>query len=175
VHHYAPKALTVLLTLSNLYQAVDAEVQDRAAEAITWFRRSMVSRILAANGDDRPLGHNWMAGFFRRNPRVHTIVGRSLEAARAEAANPDVICEWLELFERQRVEYNVSTADTWNVDETGVALGVCNNSRVVKSATKCKANVKSPEDREWVSSVECISAAGRVSDIQGTVLPAYLV
>jgi hypothetical protein len=46
------------------------------------------------------------------------------------------------------------------MDETGVALGVCTNSRVVASSSKKKAYIKSPEDREWVSIIETISATG---------------
>jgi hypothetical protein len=34
------------------------------------------------------------------------------------------------------------------MDETGVALGVYNNSQVIASAHKSKAYNKSPEDRE---------------------------
>jgi hypothetical protein len=48
----------------------------------------------------------------------------------------------------------------WNMDETGVALGVCTNSQVLASSSKKKAYIKSPEDREWVSIIEVISATG---------------
>ena len=46
------------------------------------------------------------------------------------------------------------------MDETGVALGVCTNARVLASSSKKKAYVKSPEDREWVSIIETVSATG---------------
>ena len=46
------------------------------------------------------------------------------------------------------------------MDETGVALGVCTNSQVVASSSKKKAYIKSPENREWVSIIETISAVG---------------
>ena len=47
------------------------------------------------------------------------------------------------------------------MDETGVALGVCTNTRVLASSKKKKAYVKSPENREWASVLECMSTAGR--------------
>ncbi|KAI0997084.1 hypothetical protein K3495_g11101 [Podosphaera aphanis] len=47
------------------------------------------------------------------------------------------------------------------MDETGVALGVCTNTRVIASSKKKKTYIKSPENREWVSVIECVSAAGR--------------
>jgi hypothetical protein len=49
----------------------------------------------------------------------------------------------------------------YNIDETGVALGVCSNSTVIADLTKKKANVKSPKDREWVSIIKCVSATGK--------------
>ena len=46
------------------------------------------------------------------------------------------------------------------MDETGVALGVCTNHQVLASSSKKKAYTKSPEDREWVSIIETVSATG---------------
>jgi DDE superfamily endonuclease len=47
------------------------------------------------------------------------------------------------------------------MDETGLALGVCTNTRVLASSKKKKAYKKSPENREWVSIIECVSAVGQ--------------
>ena len=47
------------------------------------------------------------------------------------------------------------------MDETGLALGVCSNTRVLASSQKKKAYLKTPEDREWVSIIETISATGQ--------------
>ena len=122
--------------------------------------RDMAIRILRMNGDHQPLGQLWVRNFLQRNERVHSIVGRSIEAARAEAATPAIIREFLELFESTRRRLNIPPEAIWNMDETGIALGVCNNSQVLASAHKKKAYVKSPENREWVSIVETVSAAG---------------
>jgi hypothetical protein len=51
--------------------------------------REMATRILHMNKDDEPLGLRWVSHFLNRNPEVHSIVGRSIEAARAQAADPD--------------------------------------------------------------------------------------
>ena len=47
------------------------------------------------------------------------------------------------------------------MDETGVALGVCTNTRVLSSSKKKKAYIRSPENREWVSIIECVLVTGR--------------
>ena len=120
----------------------------------------MATRLLRMNGDYEPLGQLWVPHFITRNPRVASIVGRTIESARTTAASHDTIRAFLELFERTRVELGIQYEDIWNMDETRVALGVCTNSQVLASSAKKKAYIKSPEDREWVSIIETISATG---------------
>jgi hypothetical protein len=120
----------------------------------------MATRLLRMNGDYEPLGQLWIPHFIARNPRVASIVGRTIESARTTAANYDTIKAFLELFERTRIELGIQYEDIWNMDETGCALGVCTNAQVLASSSKKKAYIKSPEDREWVSTIETISATG---------------
>ena len=123
--------------------------------------REMANRILRMNGDHRPVGKHWMAAFLKRNTRVASVVGRKIEAARAEGATQEQIRAFLELFERTRVRLGIRTEDMWNMDETGKALGVCANTRVLASSQKKKAYHQSPETREWASIIECVSAMGK--------------
>jgi hypothetical protein len=60
----------------------------------------MANRILRMNGDQRPVGKLWLVHFIKRNPRVASVIGRKLEALRAEAASLEQIRAFLELFER---------------------------------------------------------------------------
>lgn len=48
--------------------------------------REMALRILQMNGDYEPLGRLWVPNFITRNPRVASIVGRTIESARTTAA-----------------------------------------------------------------------------------------
>ena len=48
------------------------------------------------------------------------------------------------------------------MDEQGLGLGVCSNTKVLSSSKKTRTYVKSPQNREWVSVLECISATGRI-------------
>ncbi|KAJ8115538.1 hypothetical protein OPT61_g2826 [Boeremia exigua] len=108
--------------------------------------REMATRILHMNGDYEPLGQLWVPHFINRNPRVASIVGRTIGSARSTAASYETIRAFLELFERTRVELGIHYEDIWNMDETGVALGVCTNAQVLASSSKKKAYIKSPED-----------------------------
>jgi hypothetical protein len=145
--------------------------------------REMANRILRMNGDHRPVGKHWMAAFLKRNPRVASVVGRKIEAARAEGATPAQIRAFLELFERTRTRLGIRAEDIWNMDETGKALGVCANTRVLASSQKKKAYHQSPENREWASIIECVSATGKKlrcgvifkgKNLQSTWFPAII-
>ena len=123
--------------------------------------REMANRILRMNGDSQPVGKLWISHFLRRQPRVASIVGRKLEAQRAEAATPEQVRVFLELYERTRQRLNIRTENIYNMDETGVALGVCTNTRVLSSSQKKKAYNQSLENREWVLIIKCVLATGR--------------
>ncbi|KAI1006004.1 hypothetical protein K3495_g2217 [Podosphaera aphanis] len=47
------------------------------------------------------------------------------------------------------------------MDETRLALGIYSKTRLVASSLKKKAYPKIPEDHEWVSTIETISATGQ--------------
>ena len=123
--------------------------------------REMANRILRINGDLNPVGVDWMGAFLRHNPHVSSIVGRPIEAARSSAATAEQISAFLQLFESTRTRLNVRAGDTYNMDETGTALGVCTNTRVLAKAGTKKAYTKSPENREWATVIETISADRR--------------
>ncbi|KAI1006030.1 hypothetical protein K3495_g2191 [Podosphaera aphanis] len=123
--------------------------------------REMVYEILRTNGDHEPLGKDWISSLLRRNSRVHSVLGRKLEFCRSNAAKPEEIKAFLDKFNQTCKDLNIKHSDILNMDETGIALRVCNNSKVIASSSKKKAYVKSPETPEWVSIIEAVSADGR--------------
>ncbi|KAI1004222.1 hypothetical protein K3495_g3989 [Podosphaera aphanis] len=123
--------------------------------------KEMAVRILHENGDHEALGKRWLQHFIARNPSVSSMVGRKIDSSRAFAASLDNIRAFLELFERTRTQVGVHQEDIWNIDETSLALWVCTNTQVVAKSTKKKTCVKSPENREWVSNIEAVSATGK--------------
>jgi hypothetical protein len=122
--------------------------------------REMATRILSLNGDTQPLGKRWLTKFIRDQPRIRSVVGRPIEAARINGTHPDALREVYEEYERIVSQYNIIPSNTWNMDEHGIALGVCVNSTVIGDALKRRSYVKSPEDREWVSIIETVSGTG---------------
>ena len=60
-----------------------------------------------------------MDGCLKCNPRVAPVVGRKIEAARAEGATLVQIRAFLELLERTRTRLGIRTENMWDMDETG--------------------------------------------------------
>lgn len=108
----------------------------------------MATRILRMNGDIEELGHKWVTKFIRDNPRIASVIGRPIEAARLNGTHPDAIQEFYTLYEDILRRYHIQLANTWNMDEHGIALGVCTNSRVLALLSKRRLYVKSLESRE---------------------------
>ncbi|KAI5193416.1 hypothetical protein E4T38_09962 [Aureobasidium subglaciale] len=97
----------------------------------------MAIRVLRLNGDDKPLGKRWITKFIRDNPRIASVIGRPIEAARINGTHPDLIQEFYTAYEDAVRLLNIEPSNTYNIDEHGIAL-----------------------DREWVSIVETVSLIG---------------
>lgn len=108
----------------------------------------MAIRTLHTNSDLDTLGRQWITHFMERNPRLISILRKKIQSGKAGAATPEQVLSFHELFGCVRKKLNIRAEDTWNMDETGVALGVYTNSRVFTSSLKSKVYVVSPEDRE---------------------------
>lgn len=123
--------------------------------------RQMVMLLLRVRGDLDPLGKNWITGFKKRNPSVKTMIGTRIESARFDAATPEVLNQFYSNLEHIKSTHKVEDANIWNMDECGTAIGASTNSRVMGDSRKRRTRCKASGNREWVSTIECISSRGR--------------
>lgn len=115
-----------------------------------------------------PIGKNWLQGFRRRHPEIHSLKSRKLDGKRAENKRQEV-AQYFDLLTTWIDEFSVTPSNIWNIDEVGIAMGCLdNNHSVLGSSASSSTVIKSPETREWVSIIECISAAGQ--NIHPTVI-----
>jgi hypothetical protein len=122
----------------------------------------MAEKLLVANGDDNPLGRKWIEGFKRRNSDISTLVSKRIASERHNGATREVLKAHFDRFKRVIDDYAVKRENIWNMDETGTQLGASIATKVLGDARKKSTLVKKPNETEWVSVVECISAAGRL-------------
>jgi hypothetical protein len=123
--------------------------------------REMALLISKISGGPEIIGHNWVSRFLRRHPEIHTKVGVKIDTLRVQNTTTEALQAWFGLFESVQTTFQVDIANVWNMDETGIALGVCANQTVIGSSSTSRCYKKSPENREWVSIIEAISASGR--------------
>jgi len=57
--------------------------------------REMAARVLRMNGDTKPIGKKWLRKFIERNPKIASVIGRKIEAVRAEGTNQEALQEFL--------------------------------------------------------------------------------
>jgi len=69
--------------------------------------------------DGRP-GKKWVRGFMQRHPQLSKVKGRSLDAVRAAATNPENIARLFALIKIIREEKNILPRNVFNCDECGI-------------------------------------------------------
>ena len=86
---------------------------------------------------------------------------RAKDRQRILQEDPEVISAWFELVRETKAKYGVLDADIHNFDETGFQMGVIGSMKVVTgSERRTRPNLIQPGDREWVTVVQSICAAG---------------
>jgi Tc5 transposase DNA-binding domain/helix-turn-helix, Psq domain len=119
--------------------------------------REMAGLFSAYSGGPPSVGSKWVRRFIRRHPAIHVKVGRAIDHLQVEATTPEALQTWFELFNRIKSASNIMPENMWNMDETGLALGLCKNQMVIRTSNTKYSYVKCPQDREWVSIIETIS------------------
>ena len=86
---------------------------------------------------------------------------RAKDRQRILQEDPEVISAWFELVRETKAKYGVLDDDIHNFDETGFQMGVIGSMKVVTgSERRTRPNLIQPGDREWVTVIQSICAAG---------------
>jgi hypothetical protein len=95
--------------------------------------REMAGLFSAYSGGPPSVRTKWVQRFIRRHPLVHVKVGRAIDHLRVEAATPEGLQGWFELFNRIKSAGNIKAENMWNMDETGLVLGLYKNQMVIRT------------------------------------------
>ncbi|KAI1841226.1 hypothetical protein JX266_012615 [Neoarthrinium moseri] len=120
----------------------------------------MAQRFLETAGDIRPLGLNWMDGFYHRNPQVKTVVSVQMDGERVDGLSQPNIDDFLDRLKRITTEKNIKIRNQHNMDETGVAEGRGTNGCVVGRAEKKEIITRKLSGRLWTTILHSICADG---------------
>ena len=66
-----------------------------------------------------PLGITWVQQFIGRHPQLKTVISRSIEAPRIKDVTKEVVTNFFEALEAYMKEYEITSENMYNMDETG--------------------------------------------------------
>ena len=97
----------------------------------------------------------------KRHPELSSRFSRRYNYERAKCEDPKIIGEWFTLVQKTIFQYGIDPDDVYNFDETGFAMGLTATARVITRAEYYgRRSLLQPGNREWVTTIECISASG---------------
>lgn len=109
-----------------------------------------------------PIGANWYKRFLGRHKELSLIYSRRLDYTRAMNNNPKILQEFFALYKSVLEEFGITTNRTFNMDEKGFLLGLAKSSKIIIHSSKKYRFVTQDGNRETVTVLEAVSAAGFV-------------
>jgi len=120
----------------------------------------MADKLLAIRGGE-PVGKNWPDRFVARSAELKMAFNRAKDRQRILQEDPEIISAWFKLVEETKAKYGVHDDDMHNFDETGFQMGVIGSMKVVTgSERRSRPQLVQPGDREWVTVIQSVCAAG---------------
>ena len=112
--------------------------------------------------EDRVVGHQWFKRFLARNPEYHRRRQKPLAVDRKNSHSVQDIKAYFYKFDEVMKSKGITSEDVWNMNETGFRIG-CGRAQVVITLDANKPlRMTDPDNRDYITSVECISSAGHV-------------
>jgi hypothetical protein len=120
----------------------------------------MADKLLAVRGG-KPVGKHWAERFVTRSAELKMAFNRAKDRQRILQEDPEIIGAWFKLVADTKAKYGVHDDDVHNFDETGFQMGVIGSMKVVTgSEGRTRPEPVQPGDREWVTVIQSICAAG---------------
>src|SRR5581483_6018207 len=104
--------------------------------------RSAANEVLAAstpyNQDPLVVGENWPTRWLNRYPEFIKRKEKSIELERQKAMNFETVQDFFNKFEAAVREHTLQPDDIWNMDETGIRVGVGRGKWVIVPQDQAK-------------------------------------
>jgi hypothetical protein len=119
-------------------------------------------RVQDASTEQPKFGKLWVYRFINRHSKIRSRYNRKYDYQRAKCEDPKIIQAWFRLVQNTIAKYGILDEDIYNFDETGFQMGVISTAKVVTSAKRDRTVSVQPGNREWVTAIKSINAAGWV-------------
>ena len=138
-------------------------LDDRGAVPRPTTVREIANLLLAARETTpvQTVGEKWVYNFVKRHHELSTRLSKRYDYERAKCEDPRIIGEWFNLVQKTILQYGIDSDEVYSFDETGFAMGLTATARVItRSEYYGRRSPCQPENREWVTTIECINASG---------------
>ena len=116
--------------------------------------------LRTATPDAPPVGEHWATRWIARHPEFFKRRQKPLAVARKEAFNIRTIRKHFRDFYDVKQELGIHDDDIYNMDETGFRVGCGKSHEVLTRSARRNLYLNDAEDRDYITSIECINAAG---------------
>jgi hypothetical protein len=106
------------------------------------------------------INHKWIQRFINRHPEVKGAIVQNLEWSRKEGASYEQVKRWFDAVLAMYEDHKYEPSNIWNMDESGFGIGDEQATRVLIYLDKPTKHKVIGGKQEWVTDIECISAAG---------------
>lgn len=132
--------------------------------------RNLMARV-ASNRLMDPIRRCWVSRFVKKSSVLSTVFATAINNDRYHYEHDLRACTgWFELYSSTCSKYGITPANTYNIDETRVALSVITHKEKVVAPLlvpyrEKKAWLKQPGNREWATAIILASATGQCGRI----------
>lgn len=131
-----------------------------ATQMVEEIRRGRVQLSKTKSPPLRPIGEKWLSRFKAHHPDIPSIWTRQIESARLQATNFEDIERWFDTVTEFFLRHQYPPEHIPNMDESGFAIGASQSSRALVNIREESSWKQIGSRQEWISAIECISAAG---------------
>ena len=104
----------------------------------------------------------WASRWLTRHPEYNKKFRKPLSVVRKSMHDPEGLMKWFRKLEDIRKEYGIVDTDIHNMDETGFRIGVGRQHKIITRADNRRRYMADPDNRDYITLIESISAAGEV-------------
>ena len=112
--------------------------------------------------EDRKVGHQWFNRFLERNPQYNKRKQKPLATDRKNSHSLTDMRDYFHKLKAAIENKGITDVDVWNVDETGFRIGCGRAQMVITMDPKKPLRMTDPDNRDYITTVECISSGGEV-------------
>jgi hypothetical protein len=106
------------------------------------------------------ISDRWVDRFRTRHPPIKTCFSRTIDIARSTALDFSTIKSYFDNLGEVLYKHKYPPTAIYKVNETGFSIGSSRRSVVLLDQLNQRREKKQPGRQEWITSLECVNAAG---------------